>query len=229
MKNVYNFKKAIVISAIVLFSLIFVSITVAYLSTKVEEESDLTIGTVSVKLSAYFEKDGVTYEAKNYVYNFDDATTLEKSGVIKINISDREAQEFAENFRVKIEIYSDVDTYFRVATYEQLTLLYKTGDVTRELAVVEDGYADFNYNFGDDFYDNRDKDGFIYCKKKVKRIDKDTPLTMMLIDKYYNDKVFGIRDERYFLQIGFIIEAVQAYEGPQNNWRLDITPWGISW
>lgn len=229
MKNVYSFKKAIVISAIVLFSLIFVSVTVAYLSTSTEEETDLTIGTVSVKLKAYFEKDGEIYEASNYIYTFEDATTLEKRGVIKINISDREAKEFAENFRVDIEIYSDVDTYFRIATYEQLTLVYKTGDVTRELAVVQDGYTDFNYNFGEDFYDNRDKDGFIYCKNKVKRVDEKTPLSMTLIGEYYSDKVFGIRDERYFLQIGFIIEAVQAYEGAQNNWGLDSTPWDSEW
>lgn len=229
MKNVYSLKKAIVISAIVLFSLIFVSVTVAYLSTSTEEETDLTIGTVSVKLKAYFKKDSEIYEASNYIYTFEDATTLEKRGVIKINISDREAKEFAENFRVDIEIYSDVDTYFRIATYEQLTLVYKTGDVTRELAVVQDGYTDFNYNFGDNFYDNRDKDGFIYCKNKVKRIDKDTPLSMTLIGEYYSDKVFGIRDERYFLQIGFIIEAVQAYEGAQNNWGLDRTPWDSEW
>lgn len=230
MEKNYNLKKAIVISVIILFSLVFVSTTVAYLTNKIKTDKELTIGTVSIKIKAYFEKDGIVYDAKNYVYNFDDSSTLEKNGVIKINISDREAQEFAENFRVDIEVYSDVNTYFRVATYEQLTLVYKTGDTVRELAVVQDGYTDFNYNFtSDTFYDNRDKDGFIYYKKQVKRIDENTPLTIPLIQEYYTDKVFGTRDERYFLQIGFIIEAVQYYQGAQNNWGLESTPWESEW
>ncbi len=132
-----------------------------------------------------------------------------------------------------LEVYSDVDTYFRVATYEQLTLLYKTGDVTRELAVVQDGYTDFNYNFKSSssglFYDNREKDGFIYCMEKVKRVNESSPLVIPLIKEYYSDKMFGTRDSRYFLQIGFIIEAVQYYDGAQNNWDLEKTPWDTDW
>lgn len=231
--NKIKLKKAIIICASILFSLIFVGVTVAYITSKTEEENNVVIGDVEVELVAYFEKDGVKYDPTYYKVNLGSSEVV-KNGVIKVNISNREDIYFAENFRVDIKVNSDVDTYFRVATYEQLTLVYQTGDIMRELAVVQDGYTDFNYNFYSEtnqegmFFDNRDKDGFIYCMQKVKKVN-DEVSEISLIKEYYSDKVFGTRDERYFLQIGFIIEAVQYYEGAQRNWNLERTPWDTEW
>lgn len=230
--NKLRFKKAVMFGAIVLFFLLFVGTTVAYITSRINENKEYVIGTVKVRLKTYFEKDGNIYDPVYYTADLGNSD-FTKTGVVKINISARDDIYFAENFRVDVEVYSDVDTYFRVATYEQLTLLYKTGDVTRELAVVQDGYTDFNYNFKSSssglFYDNREKDGFIYCMEKVKRVNESSPLVIPLIKEYYSDKMFGTRDSRYFLQIGFIIEAVQYYDGAQNNWDLEKTPWDTDW
>ena len=125
--NKLRFKKAVMFGAIVLFFLLFVGTTVAYITSRINENKEYVIGTVKVRLKTYFEKDGNIYDPVYYTADLGDSD-FTKTGVVKINISARDDIYFAENFRVDVEVYSDVDTYFRVATYEQLTLLYKTGD-----------------------------------------------------------------------------------------------------
>ena len=80
--------------------------------------------------------------------------------------------------------------------------------------------------FHADFYDNRNQDGFFYYKNQVRRINETTPLELDFIQQ-----ALVSHDEypsRYTLQIGFIIEAVQFYNGPQINWGLENPPWNLS-
>ncbi len=48
--------------AIVLFFLLFVGTTVAYITSRINENKEYVIGTVKVRLKTYFEKDGNIYD-----------------------------------------------------------------------------------------------------------------------------------------------------------------------
>ena len=215
----------------------------SYLTDQDGEPMEFIVGDVEANLSIYFEDEngnkytlGSTDVEIEYVGTSpnDENKKFIKSGVIKVNISDRNDKLFAENFRVDLNINSNVPTYVRIAAYEQLTLTYQSGGATREVAVVQTELTDFNYNFKSTsnpdgkFYDNRSVDGFIYCTEQVQK-NGDQTLTIPLISDYYSDRSFGTRDKKYSLQIGFIVEAVQYLDGAQNNWGLEKAPWGEDW
>lgn len=212
----------------------------SYLTAQDGGPMEFIVGDVEANLSIYFEDENgnkYTLESTDVEIEYvgtSPSGTFTKSGVIKVNISDRNAKQFAENFRVDLNINSNVPTYVRIAAYEQLTLTYQSGGATREVAVVQTELTDFNYNFKSTsnpdgkFYDNRSVDGFIYCTEQVQK-NGDQTLTIPLISDYYSDRPFGTRDKKYSLQIGFIVEAVQYLDGAQNNWGLDIAPWGEDW
>ena len=215
----------------------------SYLTDQDGGPMEFIVGDVEANLSIYFEdKNGNKYTLEStdveieYVGTSpnDENKKFIKSGVIKVNISNRDDELFAENFRVDLNINSNVPTYVRIAAYEQLTLTYQSGGSTREVAVVQTELTDFNYNFKSTsnpdgkFYDNRSVDGFIYCTEQVQK-NGDQTLTIPLISDYYSDRSFGTRDEKYSLQIGFIVEAVQYLDGAQNNWGLEKAPWGEDW
>lgn len=226
-------KQYLIILLIIL--LITTGTIVAFILDTNDKSDELIIGDVNVDLEAYFEKYNDQNELIKYTENLDyvanvvNEGSFTKQGVIKINISNRDDIQFIENFRVNIKIYSNVDTYFRIAPYEQLTLTYEVGGKTREVATTQKNYIGFNYDPNGKFFDNRIYDGFFYCKEKVKKINDDTPLILSFIGNYFEDKSFGVYEDRYSLQIGFIIEAVQALDGPQNNWGLSNTPWNTDW
>lgn len=226
-------KQYLIILLIIL--LITTGTIVAFILDTNDKSDELIIGDVNVDLEAYFEKYNDQNELIKYTENLDyvanvvNEGSFTKQGVIKINISNRDDIQFIENFRVNIKIYSNVDTYFRIAPYEQLTLTYEVGGKTREVATTQKNYIGFNYDPNGKFFDNRIYDGFFYCKEKVKKNNDDTPLILSFIGNYFEDKSFGVYEDRYSLQIGFIIEAVQALDGPQNNWGLSNTPWNTDW
>ncbi len=239
-----NSHKKSLIALIVLFMISICCMayaSYAYLTSENGGPIEFVVGDVDANLSIYFEKDGVKYglDSDDIKIEYEGITpdnhSFIKSGVIKVDISNRDAIQFAENLRVDLNINSNVPTYVRIAIYEQLTLTYTSGDITREVAVVQPELTDFNYNFRSTsnpdgyFYDNRTKDGFIYCMEQVEQIDEETKLVIPLIDDYYSDRQFGTRDEKYSLQIGFIVEAVQYLDGPINNWGYEQTPWGEEW
>jgi hypothetical protein len=210
-------------------------IMTAYLVDMKKTEEEVIVGKVDVEVDVFFEKYDdsgtlITYD-ENLDYSIPVAGqgTFTKFGVCKVNISDRNDIQFIENFRVDVKVYSDVDTYFRVAPYEQLTLTYDVNGMTREVATTQKEYMKFNYDPQSLFYDSRMYDGFLYCTEKVKRSDESTPMTLNLIGDYFEGQSFGVYESRYNLQIGFIIEAVQAIGGPQNSWGLAETPWGSQW
>lgn len=235
-------------SILVLVALVFISLgclihqTVAYLTEQQNGDVEYIVGDVECYLEIYFEKNGTKYGLDSddikieFIGTTPSGNEFIKTGVIKVDISNREAIQFAENLRVNLVVTSNVDSYIRIAAYEQLTLVYQSGGITREVAVVQNELTDFNYNFYNSttnptghFYDNRTVDGYIYSMEKVKHVDDDTAYVVPLISTYYTDKNFGTRDSKYSLQLGFTIEAVQYLNGAQNNWGLTKTPWGEDW
>lgn len=228
-------KHFFIVSFILIFFLVFVGVISSFLLKNDTINNNFKVGNVEVEVFVYFEKYNDQNELIVYKDNLDYVATsvnegsFTKFGVCRVNISDRNSIQFIENFRVEIKIYSNIDTYFRVAPYEQLTLTYEASGKIREVATTQKEYMDFNYDPESKCFDNRSYDGYIYCKEKVKRVDENTPQTITLIGDYYEGKSFGVYDERYSLQIGFIIEAVQSIDGPHKNWGLDQTPWRTNW
>ncbi len=243
MKNKIQLTSILTLVVLVLISLgCLVYQTVAYLTEKQNTDVEYIVGDVECHLEIYFEKDGKKYgiDSEDIKIEFVGTTPsgkeFVKTGVIKVDISNRDAIQFAENLRVNLVVASDVFSYVRIAAYEQLTLVYESGGITREVAVVQSELTDFNYNFyntdtnpSGQFYDNRTVDGYIYCMNQVKQNDDKSSFVVPLISEYYTDKNFGTRDSKYSLQLGFTVETVQYLQGAQNNWGLTNTPWGEDW
>lgn len=175
---------------------------------------DYEIGEISVEIKAYYKKgeDEVPIEINQL-----------GSGVIELNISDPSQLEHYNNFRVDIIVKSTVDTYIRVAVYEQFTLTYMTGDQKIVVAIVKDEYSKLAYQ--EDFFDNRQEDGFFYYKNKVKRNPDNSQNVISFIGELPVADYHPIYENRYTLQIGFVIDAVQYLDGPLKNWGRESPPW----
>lgn len=213
--------------------IMIISFSVAYLTSLTESEVKYTVGDVNVDLQIYFVSDnGETIDYNEYYYECVDPNgdSNKKMGVFKVDISDEDAKNFADKLRVDLVVKSNVDTYVRIAPYEQLTLTYQLNDITKEIAVVQEESTKFNYQFTDtSFYDNRDKDGYIYFRSPVKKDEGQAETVYPLIDEFEEGQTFGKSDKSYSLQIGFIVESVQALEGPEKNWGMSSAPWGGDW
>mgnify|MGYP001362386217 CR=1 FL=1 len=170
---------------------------------------------------------GLTDETAGSSITLDKVVT--KPGVYYINVVSGGNDFFFEDFRLIIDVYSNVDTYMRIKIYEQLTLIYTDyqGDVT-ELSILFDGHMPFNYDLNN-WYDNRTYDNYIYYTTAVQRVNETTALEIGLIDSYFVGESFNTYAPGYSLQIGFSIEAVQSDGGPENVWDLPTPPWGGSW
>ena len=226
-----------------LFLLIMMILTVvimagsitAFLTSQKNNEKEVIVGDVDVDITVYFEKENDFGEPIKYTQNLDfiadagNGNTFTKFGVTKIDISNVNEIKFIKNFRVEINVKSNVDTYFRIAPYEQLTLAYTVGDTVREVAVTQKKFMEFNYDPSNNFLNNRMYDGFYYYKNKVKRISESQPFVINFIGEWLESVNFRLYDPKYTLQIGFYIEAVQAHLGPQILWGLDDAPWGGEW
>lgn len=154
-----------------------------------------------------------------------------KPGVYFVNIVSSGNDFFFEDFRLVIDVYSNIDTYMRVTVYEQLTLIYTDyqGNIT-ELTILFDGYMPFNYNTDTSaWYDNRINDSYLYYKAPVQRVDETTPLNIDVIMPFTPMGDFNTYAPGYSLQIAFSIEAVQSDQGPEEVWNLPTTPWGTNW
>lgn len=215
----------------VLFVASIVTLTAAGWLTDTNSSVDETIfGEVDVVVKVSYVKNGVVFVGNPYyVAQTEGEGSFEKTGIYKINISDDADQQFIKNLRVSIEIRSKVNTYFRVATYEQLTLSYQSGDNKYEVAITQPEKMPFKYQSIDDtvnpyFFDNRDNDGFFYYTSIVKRINDTTPDEIVFIADFGTDG-FTTYDDNYSLQLGFIIEAVQSFRGPEINWGVTNKPW----
>lgn len=209
--------------------IMIISFSVAYLTSLTESEVIYTVGTVDVDLEIYFEDEegNIIPNTFDYVCEYADENSAIKSGVIKVNISDNDALNFAEKLRVDLVVKSNVDTYVRIAPYEQLTLTYTVGEVTREVAVVQEESTKFNYQFAEtanSFYDNRDKDGYIYFRSAVKKEEEQDRVVYPLISAFTTAGTFEKSDQIYSLQIGFIVESVQKIQGLEKNWGITSLP-----
>lgn len=154
---------------------------------------------------------------------------ITKPGVYYINIVSEGNEFYFEDFRLLIDVYSTVDTYFRVKIYEQLSLSYTDyNNEENELSVLFDGYMPFNYSTTN-WYNNRTLDNYLYYQIAEQRVDESTPTSVSLIASYFADQDFSTYPVGYSLQIAFSIEAVQIYGGPEQVWGLATPPWGGSW
>lgn len=214
--------------AVLVFSLsLFVFSSYAWFTGKFEEWINAEVGFVEVELNAYFD-DGVGDPVP--AVEAETINGVKKPGVYEINIVSSQSDTFFEDFRLYFNIKSNVDTYFRVKIYEQLTLKVENydGSIT-ELSILIDGYMPFNYETDNWYFDNRDIDDYIYYTQKVKRTSAEVPLPIGLIESYFAEGNFPVYALNYTLQIAVSIEAVQAEGGPEENWNLMETPWGTSW
>lgn len=227
-----NWKIPLTLCLFITLSLLIYSVkyTYAYLTSEDDFSRTSIIGFVDIEIDVYFVKGNTTKRDNLYYVPVDGFV---KEGVYYVNISNIDDIQFLENLRVDLIIKSNVDTYFRVAPYEQLTMIYLSNGVYREVAVTHMGYMPFNYNLvtpeTSGFYDNRVLDGYLYYTEKVQRVNATTGLVIPLIGEYFVDQRFSPYGQRYCLQIGFIVEAVQAYLGAENNWSLAQAPWGEEW
>lgn len=217
---------------IIIILFLIVSAINAFLTYSGDRENQSEIGLVDVEIDIYFEVvtagDVVEYRQNIFYQTEVGEDVLVKSGVVKVDISTEDDPQFITNLRVNINVYSTVDTYFRVAPYEQLTYTYTIGTITREVASTLTYFMPFNYDEVN-FFNNRLYDGFYYYKSKVKRIDEEIAYHIEFISEMEDTSELRIYDPKYSLQIGFLVEAVQAYDGPQIIWGLDETPWGEEW
>lgn len=216
---------------IILFSLIFILFITstfigAILTSKGTIEDDFMVGFVKVDVNAYFDKDGIIYdkddgiEALLYVDN----EPVVKKGVYALNITDTQNRQFIENFRVKFNVTSNVETYFRVKFIESkiLRTVNSQGLITEYVLI-----GGFPLNITSNFYLHTD--GYYYYTNRVMRVDEQTPLDVTFIGSYFPGQSFATAPIGQELQVSFKIEAVQAVLGPQNNWGLLTPPWGGNW
>jgi len=226
------------ILAFILLNLILITSTFigAFLNARQDLIIEQPIGDVGVEIIPYFIKSDGSKETDNIFYEFNG---LIKEGVIGVNITNPSDAKYFTKFGVDIVVHSNVKSFIRVAVYEQISLTYVTGGVISEIATTQESYSPFNYNLYEPasgstpekhgFYDNRLFDGyFYYTNLVVGNGDATQPLTIPLIDIYNENQTYQPYDGEYRLQLGFIVEVVQFYGGPENNWGLPKTPWNDS-
>lgn len=215
---------------VVLLTSVLVISLAGWLSSLKTDTKPVLVGDVVVSIEAYYDNDGYPYEGDVYydAHPYGENPFF-KNGVYKINLSTPTDPLFITKFRVVIKIASTVDTYFRIAPYEQLTLTYQSGGKTVEVATTQAEPMPFNYKDTNDgtnpyFYDNRNNDGYFYYTSRVKRVNETTELEIPFIVDF-GLTPFNLYEEKYTLQLGFIIEAVQSERGPLINWGMPYRPW----
>lgn len=219
------------LSLLVISIALFVFSSYAWFTGKYEKWINAEVGFVDVDLLVYFENDEGELVPANEILEsrVEVESGVYKPGVYEINIVSGISSNYFEDFRLKIEVSSNVGTYLRIKLYEQLTLTYINYDNSiTELSVLIDGFMPFNYDLNN-WHDNREIDNYLYYKSPVEREGVDDPLEIWLIESYFSDQNFANYSPGYSLQMTFQIEAVQAIEGPEKIWGMSETPWGTSW
>ncbi len=204
----------------------FVFVTYAWFTNMFEDAFTAEMGFVDVDITVYFD-DGLGGQIPAEEIAI--APGVTKPGVYFVNVVSDENPSYFEDLRVYIDVKSNINTYFRVKIYEQLTLIYTDyqGEIT-ELSILMDEYMPFNYELTN-WYDNRTYDNYLYYQLPVQRVGEFTPLEIGLVTSYFSGQSFNTYSPGYSLQIAFSIEAVQSEGGPENVWGLPTPPWGGSW
>jgi len=219
-------KKRLFLSFVLLsFALsLFVVTTISWIKIWLQETETYEVGNVDVNINVFFF-DGVTTTPGAEV---EIAVGVTKPGCYLVNLVDNSNVYFFEDFRVQVQVLSNVNTYFRVKIYEQLTYTYTSYEgVVTELTVINPNYMPFNYSTTN-WYDNRLIDNYIYYTIPVQRTSESVPLILDLVASAPVGG-FATYSPGYSLQIAFSIEAVQADGGPVNVWDLTTPPWGSAW
>ncbi|MDX9692045.1 MAG: hypothetical protein RBT45_06255 [Acholeplasmataceae bacterium] len=188
-----------------------------------------------------------------------EGSTVVKSGIYHINVSDTNADDYITNLRVDIRVNSTVDTYIRVAIVDSLILSTIDYEGNRgEVAIVDkpinyaiDRYYMVNGVYYEDLIDaeialggitsndevipgtkwfnNSLEDGYYYYSELIERDMSSTQLTIPFIEAFDGDE-FDAKSVGYHLQFSIIVEAIQAgNNAPVYNWGLLTPPWGGSW
>lgn len=223
-----NLKRKMLLSlALLVFSLsLFVFASYAWFTGKFEDWVNVEIGFVEAEVDLYFVDE---FDQRVEALEVEIVPTVFKDGVYSVNIVSPLGDYYFEDLRLKVLVTSNVPTYFRIQTYEQLTLTYiNYDDSITELSILIDGYMPFHYDMTN-WHDNRDYDNFLYYKNPVMRVDESTAWEFLLISSEFSGDEFSDYSPGYSLQFGFTIEAVQAEGGPENVWELATTPWGTAW
>lgn len=167
-----------------------------------------------------------------------------KTGVYDVNISLNSSPRYIEKLRIYINVYSNVYTYVRVRIIEQKTIKYtRTIDVggvpttvTTEISKLMETPTLLNYRDETAYwFDNRvtdenpNGDGYFYYMQKAIRTSSNTPFTWGLITSYFSGQYYSSEPSNYSLQIGIVVEAIQADEYVARNWGMETPPWGGTW
>lgn len=237
-------KKMILTLILINLILITSSFIGAFLTSAEDNNIEAPLGIVSVELEPYFKylENGVEKIDKGesiyfMMYDENNNPIGRKEGVVGINISNENDKHHFKNFGVNIIIRSSVYTYFRIAIYEQYTLRYVSGGRVTEVSIRKDDYSPFNMDLDTEsnpnglLFDHRFYDGFLYYKEPIKgnllteNGESYYETILPFITPYSSDQDYISEDERYSLQVGFIVEAVQSLDGPLHNWNLPNPPW----
>lgn len=214
------------IALLLLTALLFAWTTYSWFTALMEDDFTGRVGFVDVDLEVYFD-DG--FGGQIQANEVEIAPGVAKPGVYDINVVSSDTVNHFEKFRIYIRVKSNVDTYLRVKIYEQLTLTYVNFEgIVTELSILIEDFMPFNYDLTN-WYDNRSIDNYLYYQNKIKRIDETTPTTIGLIKGYFPNQSFANYTPGYSLQIAIGVEAIQAFQGPQNVWGMPTAPWGQAW
>lgn len=246
----------LVLAVIVLLMTVLGSLTYAWLV--LVNRTDSFIATAAkIDIEYDIEFDGTEIEPE--FFTIISGYTMIKSGVIRINVTDPEAEHFLSNLRVSIQVNSTVDTYLRVSIIDALTLATIDFEGNRGEVSIVDQPIPYAFNrqwlvndvFYEDLYDaeialggitsndtverldvwfdNRLNDGYYYFPQLIERNTLSNPLTIPFIEEYDGFE-FNAKSFGYSLQFAIVVEAIQAANNaPVINWGLPTPPWGGVW
>ncbi|MFA6626950.1 MAG: hypothetical protein WCQ80_04060 [Bacilli bacterium] len=215
---------------------LFLSTTVFFVTSFLTDidiySESVEIGDVRVIGLAYYENEDILTLADQISLG----NSQYKQGVYFVNISDNQSSKYIENLRIHIQDYSNVETYFRVKIIEQKTIKYtreietENGvfTVVTEVSKLMEEPTDLNFETSN-WYDNRAVDGYFYYTQKSIRSSASEPMEHELISSYFSEQFYSAEPANYSLQIGIIVEAVQAGEYVEENWGMETPPWGGNW
>ncbi|MBU1143479.1 MAG: hypothetical protein KKH92_07540 [Firmicutes bacterium] len=247
----------LVISTAFLLLTVLSSLTYAWFVLVNRTDSFIaTAAKVDISYTVYL--DGIMLEPEDFSIDTG-ISTMVKSGVFQINVTDFEADDYIENLRIDIHVNSTVDTYLRVSIIDALTLATidfegNKGEVSivdqpinyafsREWLVNDVSYQDLydaEVALGgitssdvveriDHWYDNKLNDGFYYYPMLIERDMDSSQLTLSFIEEY-DGLEFKTKSFGYTLQLAILVEAIQAgNNAPLYNWQLPTPPWGGTW
>lgn len=212
--------KKLLISLISLLILTVLSVTFVY--AYFHRQQDLFSG--SELVGEVIVLDIVSFEGSEEVNNVSTIGAHKKIGVYEVDVANPESENLITNLRIDFQVNSNIDTYFRIRLIDTLTIVYQNAvGKTVELVLPTDEQITYEINSENWYYDAIED--WFYFKTKV------TPSANNIISFITEGLEYPFKNQAFKMQIGIIIEAVQAVRGPEENWGLLTKPWteGDSW